>query len=132
MKLSAKENWPAGSSSRPPAAPEQVNRKAVFEPHVPQAVNGGQDYDNNKSEMNSVADSEEWIGEDDRASDSIAPSVMSEPEFQRHKLLMQQPPRSRLPSTQTRKPDVSHIRDASLRSRISERPFLRKVLWPSL
>jgi hypothetical protein len=44
--------------------------------------------------MSSIAASDEWIGEDDRASDSIAPSVMSENDFQRHRLLMQQPPRS--------------------------------------
>jgi len=97
VKPSAKENWPTGRSSRLPAATEQVIRKAVFEPQVPQVTDGGQDDDDNETEMSSIVDSEEWIGEDDRASDSIAPSVMSEPDFQRHKLLMQQPPRSNIP-----------------------------------
>lgn len=98
MKSSAKENWPIGTSSRPSTATEQVSRKAVFEPQVPQIVNGSQDDDGNETEISSAVDTEEWIGEDDRASDSIALSVMSEPEFQRHKLLMQQPPRSSIPS----------------------------------
>lgn len=44
--------------------------------------------------MSSAAGSDEWIGEDERASGSIAPSVMSENDFQRHRALMQQPPRS--------------------------------------
>lgn len=88
---------------------EQISRKAVFEPQVPQIVNGDQDGDGDETEISSVVDSEEWIGEDDRASDSIAPSVMSEPEFQRHKLLMQQPPRSNIPLYPNKQSDISHI-----------------------
>lgn len=53
--------------------------------------------DDKESEVSSMVDSEDWIGEDDRASDSIPPSIMSEPEVQRHRILMQQPPRSTTP-----------------------------------
>lgn len=66
----------------------------MFEPQLPQPTNDVQEDGDGETEMSSVVDSEEWIDEDDRASDSIAPSLMSEPEFQRHRILMQQPPRS--------------------------------------
>ena len=66
----------------------------MFEPQSPHSSHDVQDDGDVETEMSSVVDSEEWIGEDDRASDSIAPSVMSEPEYQRHRTLMQHPPRS--------------------------------------
>ena len=91
-KPADKDNWPVGQSPRPGMSGEQASRKAVFEPHLP-AANETRDEDD-QSEMSSMVDSEDWIGEDDRASDSIPPSIMSEPEFQRHRMLMQQPPRS--------------------------------------
>ena len=95
VKATAKENWPVEHPARLPASSaEQSNRKAVFEPQLPQLSNDVQDDRDYETEMSPVVDSEEWIGEDDRASDSIAPSVMSEPEYQRHHLLMQHPPRS--------------------------------------
>ena len=95
VKAAAKENWPVGPPTRTPlASAEQPNRKASFEPQLPQPSDDVQDGGDGGTEMSSVVDSEEWIGEDDRASDSIAPSVMSEPEYQRHRLLMQHPPRS--------------------------------------
>jgi hypothetical protein len=72
---------------------DQAGRKAVFEPHLP-AANETRDEEDDQSEISSMVDSEDWIGEDDRASDSVPPSIMSEPEFQRHRTLMQQPPRS--------------------------------------
>jgi hypothetical protein len=81
---------------------EQAGHKAVFEPHLP-AANEARDEEDYRSEMSSMVDSEDWIGEDDRASDSIPPSIMSEPEFQRHRMLMQQPPRS-----------ISHLTDLIL------------------
>jgi hypothetical protein len=94
VKPSIKENWPITTPApTPSASPDQVTRKAIFEPS-PADI---QDDNEDESETSSIADSEEWIGEDDRASDSIAPSIMSEPEFQRHRLLMQQPPRSTPP-----------------------------------
>ena len=99
VKASARENWPVGPPTRvPPASAEQPNRKAVFEPQSPQPSHNIQDDGDDETEISSAVDSEEWIGEDDRASDSIAPSVMSEPEYQRHRLLMQHPPRCFLSS----------------------------------
>jgi hypothetical protein len=93
VKASTKENWPTGFPSRgTPASAEP--RKAVFEPQLSQQAIDIYEDGNDESETSSVVDSEEWIGEDDRASDSIAPSVMSEPEYRRHRILMQQPPRS--------------------------------------
>ena len=67
--------------------------KQFLNPSFPPSQDVQDDADGG-TEMGSVVGSEEWIGEDDRASDSIAPSVMSEPEYQRHRLLMQHPPRS--------------------------------------
>lgn len=94
FKTTVKENWPVGPPTRaPPASPEQPNRKAVFEPQLSPSHDVQDDVDGG-TKMGSVVGSEEWIGEDDRASDSIAPSLMSEPEYQRHRLLMQHPPRS--------------------------------------
>jgi hypothetical protein len=88
------ENWPAGRPNRPgTSSVDSSVRKAVFDP----ATSEMQDEDEvsmDGSEMSSVADTDEWIGEDDRASDSIPPSILSELESQRHRLLMQQPPRS--------------------------------------
>ena len=85
-----KENWPVKDS--------QSDRKAIFE-----AVKGSMedvrtDSDEESStEISSVSDTDDWIGEDERASNSVAASVMSEPDLQRHHLMMQQPPRSILP-----------------------------------
>jgi hypothetical protein len=93
-KPTAKDNWPAGQPTRPGMPGEQAIRKAVFEPHLPTSNEAPDEEDDDESELDSMVDSEDWIGEDDRASDSIPPSIMSEPEFQRHRMLMQQPPRS--------------------------------------
>jgi hypothetical protein len=94
VKASTKENWPIGFATRGTPASAESTRKAVFEPQLPQQVIDIHEDGDDETEMSSVVDSEEWIGEDNRASDSIAPSVMSEPEYQRHRILMQQPPRS--------------------------------------
>jgi hypothetical protein len=92
------ENWPVSQIGERGPIPESPVRKAVFEPQDPRGeFNGFDSEEDDDSEMSSMADSEEWIGDDDRASDSIAPSIMSEPEYQRHRQLMQQPPRSKFP-----------------------------------
>ena len=93
-----KENWPVGKFV--PAAvvnAETPTKKATFEPQPDHEDEESQDNDATETDICSVVDTDEWIGEDDRASDSIAPSVMTEPEFQRHRAMMQQPPRSSLP-----------------------------------
>jgi hypothetical protein len=91
-----KEHGPVSQTGGRAPIPESPVRKAVFEPRDPrEAFNGFDSEEEEDSEMSSMADSEEWIGDDDRASDSIAPSIMSEPEYQRHRQLMQQPPRSK-------------------------------------
>ena len=68
----------------------------MFEPNLPSTTADieDDDDDDDETELSSVVDSEEWIGEDDRASDSIPPSILSESEVDRHQGLMQQPPRS--------------------------------------
>ena len=95
MTAGEKGKWPLGQPPRNPApSNEQAARKAVFEPHLPDQMG---EEDDNESEVSSMVDPEDWIGEDDRASDSVPPSVMTEPEYQRNRLLMQQPPRSTIP-----------------------------------
>jgi hypothetical protein len=95
MSSVGKDPFPPGTSARSTnAADVNPGKKAVFEPDVPSSNSHVQDDEDDESETNSIAGSDEWIGEDDRASDSIAPSVLSENDMQRHGLLMQQPPRS--------------------------------------
>ena len=97
--LARKENWPVKDpdSSAAIAIP-QSDSKAKFEAAKGSVEDVRTDSDEESStEVTSVADTDEWIGEDERASNSIAPSVMSEPDLQRHHLMMQQPPRSILP-----------------------------------
>jgi hypothetical protein len=46
-----------------------------------------------ETEKGSVADSDDWIEGDERASNSVAPSIASELDYRHHRLLMQQPPK---------------------------------------
>ena len=97
LKNSDKHNLPSTSKSNVSTGLITQNvGKAVFEPHL-SASEPGPPHDND-SDFDSEPASDDWIGEDERASDSIAPSVMSEPNTQRHRMLMQQPPRGRMTS----------------------------------
>jgi hypothetical protein len=126
-----KENWPVSQTGGRGPIPESPVRKAVFEPQDHrEEFNGFDSEEEDDSEMSSMADSEEWIGDDDRASDSIAPSIMSEPEYQRHRQLMQQPPRSKFLFHSS--DGLSHLRNAGVCRRSPKRPFLRQVFWTSL
>jgi len=92
------QDWSVARTREKGYIPESPVKKAVFGPQDPREDFSGFDSEEEEdSEMSSMADGEEWIGDDDRASDSIAPSIMPEPEYQRHHQLMQQPPRSAVP-----------------------------------
>lgn len=95
MRVPAKGNWSIGLPGRGASIlPEQTNRKAVFEPEILPSENDRKRGEDNETDANSTVHTDEWVNEDDRASDSIAPSIMSGAEIQCHRTLMQQPPRS--------------------------------------
>jgi len=93
-----KENWPVGKSFQAAVVnTETPTQKAMFERQADHENEESQSDEKTETDICSVVDTDEWIGEDDRASDSIASAVMTEPEFQSHRAMMQQPPRSNLP-----------------------------------
>lgn len=90
-----KDSWPVAQTDQKPTRHDPRIGKAIFDPHDPdEEFDDFDSEDEDRSDISSRAETEEWIDDDDRASDSIAPSIVSEPEHQRHRGLMQQPPRS--------------------------------------
>ena len=84
IKTYTKDNWHLSANHQPILEPTEPCPSPGFE---------GENCIEDESGIGSVVDSEDWIGEDDRASNATSPSVSQELDFQRHDLLMQQPPR---------------------------------------
>ena len=78
MKQKSKENWPVGPSTRTPTTSAQPIRKAIFEPHeTPPPSETESEDEGDDTDMSSIYTTDEWIGEDERASDSIPASITS-------------------------------------------------------
>lgn len=95
MKQTSKENWPIGLSTHHPTTTAQATRKAVFEPHkTPLPSEAESEDERDDCDISSIYTREDWIGEDERASDSIPASITSarDQSFNRT-----EPPRSTIP-----------------------------------
>src|SRR5579862_435244 len=96
MKQTSKEKWPISPSSRHPTTATQTARKAIFEPHKSPAPSETEsEEDGDDTDISSIYPQEDWIGEDERASDNIPESITSARDRSFNRT---EPPRSTIPN----------------------------------